>query len=402
MSRSNPFAAIDPALGYLYQVRLGLLWSLQRLRQDHSFSVSIEVLDDVAFESTGENPSTLLQTKHHASRAASLSDSSSDIWKTLRVWIESTLENSDLSGADLMLVTTGVAPPNSAAHKLKSKNRDVESALRLLDATARTSTNATNAPAYRAYEGLSTTQKRRLLERVLIVDAAPTIADLDEDLRKEVYWAVDRAHQEPFLDRLEGWWLRRVIVQLTSDVSSRISSVEIEAQMADLRDQFRQDSLPIDDDLLDFTLDDVTASAHQQHRFVRQLEVIEAGKRRIANAIRDYYRAYEQRSRWVREDLIVSLDLRRYEKRLIEEWEVIFDAVCDEVGSSATEDAKLKAARSVLQWAERASIPIRPGVAEPFLCRGSLHIISDDGRIGWHPEFRGLLASVLAPSRRAE
>jgi hypothetical protein len=401
MPPSNPFAAVDPALGYLYQVRSGLLWSLQKLREDQSFQVSIEILDDVAFESDVGEPSTFLQTKHHASRAAALADSCPDIWKTLRVWIEGTQSGVVPPTANLCLVTTGYAPPNSAASKLKTTERDVESARRLLDATARTSINATNALAYQAYEQLTSDQRLGLLERVYVADAAPAISDIDEELRREIFWAVDRAHQSSFLDRLEGWWLRRVIAQLTAADRARIASVEIEAEMADLRDQFKQDSLPIDDDLLDFTLDDDTAAAHQQHRFVKQLEIVAAGKRRVANAIRDYYRAYEQRSRWIREDLVVTLDLSRYERRLIEEWENVFEAMCDEIGTAATDDAKQTAARSVLQWAERATIPIRLGVTEPFLCRGSFHMISDDGRIGWHPDFRDMLTSVLAPPRVA-
>ena len=166
--------------------------------------------------------------------------------------------------------------------------------------------------------------------------------------------------------------------------------------MSDLREQFKQESLPIDDDLLEFTLDDATKAAHEDSTFVRQLEIIKAGKRRIAAAIRDYYRAFEQRSRWLRDDLIVGLDLHKYEKRLAEEWELIFEAMRDDLGDAATNDAKEQAARSVLAWAERATIPIRPNVTEPFVSRGSLHMLSDEARIGWHPEFRERLASFLS------
>lgn len=399
MPANNQFAAVNPALGYLYQVRAALLWSLQRLRHDESFQVSLEVLDDVAFESDIGDPSTFLQTKHHASRMAALTDSSSDLWKTLRVWIEGSAANQIPATASLQLVTTGTAPANSAASKLKLSGRDTLGARATLDVIARTSTNAANASAYQAYESLNAQQRLALLERVVVIDAAPTITDLDEELRTVIFWAVDRAHQTPFLDRLEGWWLRRVIGQLTSTADARIASVEIESEMSDLRDQFRHDSLPIDGDLLDFVLDDATAAAHQHYRFVKQLEIIDAGRRRVASAIRDFYRAYEQRSRWVREDLVVTLDISRYEKRLAEEWENVFDAVCDEVGEAASDVERKAAARSVLQWAERASIPIRPGVAEPFLCRGSLHMIADEGRIGWHPDFRTLLGSVLDSTR---
>ena len=122
---SSPFAAINPALGYLYQVRAALLWSLQRIRHEEGFQVSVEVLDDVAFESTTGDPSTFLQTKHHASRLAALTDSCPDVWKTLRVWIESRRNSAIPSNASLQLVTTGVAPENSAASKLKLSRRDV-------------------------------------------------------------------------------------------------------------------------------------------------------------------------------------------------------------------------------------------------------------------------------------
>ncbi|WP_416208245.1 ABC-three component system protein [Halomonas sp.] len=61
-----------------------------------------------------------------------------------------------------------------------------------------------------------------------------------------------------------------------------------------------------------------------------------------------------------------------------------------------TDQAKEEAARSVLKWAELASVLIRPSVTEPFVCRGSLHMLADELRVGWHPEFRDRLAHLLA------
>jgi hypothetical protein len=171
--------------------------------------------------------------------------------------------------------------------------------------------------------------------------------------------------------------------------------------MSDLREQFKQDSLPIDDDLLTFDLDEATNTAHAESTFVHQLEIIAAGKRRISAAIRDYYQAFEQRSRWLRNDLILIGDLTQYEKRLTEEWEIVFEAVRDELGATATEDAQQKAARDVLRWAESVLLAIRVGVTEPFVCRGSLHMLADEPRIGWHPEFRDRLATLLNSTETA-
>ena len=390
------FAAVDTTLGYLYQIRSALLWTLRRLKVEPEFLVSVESLDDVTFETVGGDPTDLLQTKHHRAGIGSLTDASIDLWKTLRIWFEGYASGDIHTAANLCLVTTGVAPDGTAAWNLRTSPRNVAAAQSVLDLTASSSTNERNASAYQTYLAASASVRTAILERVIVVDAAPSIADLDGELRQEVYWAADREYHNAFLERLEGWWLRRVLVQLTSATNKRIGSVELEAQMSDLREQFKQEALPIDDDLLMYTLDDAVSAAHENSKFVRQLELVKAGKRRIAIAIRDYYRAYEQRSRWLRNDLVVDIDLGKYEKRLVEEWEVVFEAMRDDLGKSAADEAQELAARSVLTWCERTTIPIRPSVTEPFVSRGSLHMLSDEMRIGWHPEFLNRLAPLLS------
>ncbi len=397
MSTSNQFSAADSALGYLYQVRVALLWALRRLRAGSEFVVSLETLDDVTFESKGGTVEDLLQTKHHQSREAVLTDASDDLWKSLRVWFEGYAAKTIPPGTSLHLLTTGKANPGSIAARLRFGNgRDVDAALKALEATAQSSTSQANAPAYAVFLQAAPVDRKKLIENIVILDAAPTITALDSELKAEVFWAVERKFHDAFLERLEGWWLRRCLKQLVSaDLADRVLASEIEAQMSDLREQFKQDSLPIDDDLLTFDLDEATKTAHAESTFVRQLEIIAAGKRRISAAIRDYYRAFEQRSRWLRNDLILIADLTQYEKRLTEEWELVFEAMRDEVGATATEEAQQKAARDVLRWAESVLLPIRVGVTEPFVCRGSLHMLADEPRIGWHPEFQDRLAMLL-------
>ena len=392
---TNLFSAADSTLGYLYQVRSALLWALQRLKSNPDFLVSVETLDDVTFEKTDGTATELLQTKHHLTATANLTDASVDIWKTLRIWFEGHASGDIPKTSSLVLVTTGTAPDGSAASKLRAHSRDVGSAQQALDSTASSSTNQTNKSGCTAYLKANATTRKSVLERITIIDAAPAISDLDNALKEEVFWAAGKKDHSAFLNRLEGWWLRRILEHLADSNRARIGSVELESQMSDLREQFKQESLPIDDDLLEFSLDDATKAAHEDSPFVRQLEIVKAGKRRIANAIRDYYRAFEQRSRWLRDDLVVDLELHKYEKRLVEEWEVIFEAMRDDLGSSVTENAKEQAARSVLAWAERTTIPIRPNVTEPFVSRGSFQMLSDDVRIGWHPEFQDRLADLL-------
>ena len=395
--RANRFSAVDAKLGYLYQLRLALFCALRRLKSESDFLVSVETLDDVMFERTDGEVMDLLQTKHHRKGIASLTNASPDIWKTLRIWFEGHASGQIPQHTDLYLITTSVASENTAACKLRLVDRDVKTAQKILDATATSSKNMSNKSSYEAYLNLTPSKRTEILDKVVVIDAAPNISELDNKLYQEIYWAAEKEHHEAFLQRLEGWWLRCMLRQLIDTDYNRLSSSDIEKKMFDLSEQFKQDALPIDDDLLDFILDDATKANHQDFTFVSQLQIIKAGKHRIAPAIRDYYRAFEQRSRWIREDLIVNSELYKYEKHLQEEWELIFEAMRDELGDTATNQAKEKAARLVLAWAERTTIPIRSNVTEPFVSRGSLHMLADNMRIGWHPEFRERLASLLNP-----
>ena len=64
----------------MYQCELALLELLRR--NDPSLDVSIELLDDIAFEGL---QTTMLQTKLQIT-PGNLTDGSADLWKTLRVW----------------------------------------------------------------------------------------------------------------------------------------------------------------------------------------------------------------------------------------------------------------------------------------------------------------------------
>jgi hypothetical protein len=234
---------------------------------------------------------------------------------------------------------------------------------------------------------------------ITIIDGIPVITDIDAALKEEIFFVATPRYLDSFLQRLEGWWFRRVIRQLTNTSSAPILSEELEAETTDLREQFRQDNLPIDDDIMSASID---ASGYQDRMFVQQLRLIEIGNPRIFHAIRNYFRAFEQRSRWVREDLILAGDLERYEDRLVEEWDLMFQQMRDELGDQATETAKKQVAQALYKWVETGVHPhIKPGVTEPFVARGSYQILADNQTVGWHPEFLGRLKELLEPKGAA-
>jgi hypothetical protein len=387
----SDFSATDAALGYLYQVRLALLSSLQRLARDENFAVYLETLDDVVFDRDGTPE--LVQLKHHR-RAANLTDASPDLWKSFRVWMDGRANGSIPADAQLCLITTSNVGSGSSASYLMPENRNEAEALKNLQATATTSTSTTNEPAYKLFRSLSSCEQDNLVSSIVILPNAPNITDVGEDLRSEARRAVRREHVDSFLVRLEGWWYRRSVEQLVCQNTHPILSDEIENTWHDLQEQFKRDSLPVDEDILEI---EVNSAAYEDSTFVQQMKLTGVGTQRILFAIRDYYRAFQQRSRWIREDLLLVGELDKYERCLREEWELQFARVADELGDNAAEQAKREAAQKVYNWMEESNYPIRPQVRERSMTRGSFHILSDRLKIGWHPEFMQRLQQVLEP-----
>ena len=93
------FSANASALGYFYQSRYALFLLLSRAEADAELFV--ERLDDISFEQ-GDDPVELLQTKHHIKATASLSDASTALWKTLRVWSVALAENKIRPGETIL------------------------------------------------------------------------------------------------------------------------------------------------------------------------------------------------------------------------------------------------------------------------------------------------------------
>jgi hypothetical protein len=393
MTAHSDFSATDSALGYLYQIRWALLSAIQRLTKAEVFATYFEKLDDVTFQPNDSVPE-LAQLKHHNLRAANLTNASPDIWKSFRVWIEGRGDGSIPEDSQLCLITTSSVGLGSSASYLMVEARDEAEALRQLRLTATTSTTRKNKIAYSLFKNLSPEAQARLISSIVIFPDTPNISAVTDALRDEVRLTVRRNHLDSFIQRLEGWWFKRAIEQLADPHIPPILSNELESEIYELSEQFKPDSLPVDSDILDT---EVNADAYQDAVFVQQVKLAGIGSNRIFAAIRDYYRAFEQRSRWVREDLLLVGELGRYEKRLKEAWELEFNRIIDDMGASAAEEAKQAAAKQVYAWVERSCFPIRTQVQHESMSRGSFHILSDNLKVGWHPDFMQHLKQLLEP-----
>jgi hypothetical protein len=388
------FSASEQALGYLYQIRYAL-WLL--IDGPEERELLIEVLDDIHLEQQG-TPQELLQTKHRAKKA-SLTDNSPDLWKTIRVWATHFSQGRiQLPAATLSLVTTATAPSDSIASKLRpSKDRDCDDVLQQLNRITSTSENKDLIKAFDAYDSLTPTQKKDLIAAIYILDQSPMIEDTTNQIVDRIKFAVSREHRMLLFERLEGWWFGMAVKQLSDDDSRPITGFETHDKLRSIADQFKPEALPID--FLDAKPDSVDPE-EDDRLFVHQLKFIDVSSKRIEKAILDYYRAFEQRSRWAREELLDGGEVERYEERLVDAWERYALSLADEQRSKRVTEAKLKATgRKIYNWMEQiADYRIRPEVTEPYVMRGSYHMLADINppRVWWHPNFFESLEKILS------
>ncbi len=253
--------------------------------------------------------------------------------------------------------------------------------------------------AFVAFSDLTDDQQFRLVGAIHVLDNSPDISDTGDKIRDRIRAAVDRQNRDALFERLEGWWFGKVVDQLRSARPTPVAGFEVYDKLRAIAEQFGPDALPID--YLDARPDSV--DPHTDNRmFVRQLRAIDVGLTRIEKAILDYYRAYEQRSRWAREELLVGDAVESYERRLIDEWERFAAALTEELDNAAGEVELRRVGRQIFNWMDQtADLRIRPNVSELYVMRGSFHMLANKPApsVWWHPRFLERLSEILAEPR---
>jgi hypothetical protein len=398
---SDKYSAGEQGLGYIYQARLALLHLLQ-LPEDTA--VFLEKDDDLDFID-GHGGKSLASLKHKAV-GDRLTDLSTDFWKSVNIWLARyKRDGRATSNLRFFLFTTGIVSTDSFLARLLPDQRvasdDVETLTELADAALAESTSKLIAPIARAFNELRDSEKQDFLERILILDGSPRIGDIPTIIRDKHMRSIRREHREFVFERLEGWWTDVVIKQLTGARMEGIFGYEVSDRLSNFSEEYKVDNLPIT--FRGRVPPDEVDTGGDPRLFVAQLREIGISSSRIRSAILDYYRAFQQRSAWARENLLVSGEVEEYEDRLADEWNRYKDVAFERLKDDSAEDALREAGATLYNWAEFEtgkieSLRIRARVTEPYVLRGSFHILADaspEPKVYWHPRFLDRLGVVL-------
>ena len=388
-STMNSHDASAQMLGYLYQVRCALVLLLSA--DNEQSNICIEKFDDISFSSDGFSPDVLIQTKHHISNRGDLTDTSVDLWRTLNAWMD-LFKQYDISNTKFIIITTSNAPENSAAYFMKYINKDSSKAYDILKTVAEHGANSANKKYYDSFLKIGTESMKILLDNITIIDKSENILDVVDVIKKSIRYATRSEYEEKVFERIEGWWLKRIIEALCSTKPVFISQGQVRSYICDVSSEYTPDNLPIDTEFSSGI--DITSFPIGERIFCEQLRLIAVNNKRKYLAVRNYYRAFAQRNNWIKDELLYIDELDKYDNRLISEWQHLFAQVLDDLDAN-NEKEKQKAGRTLLGSIEDKDIRIREKCSDAFVMRGSYHMLANKLKVGWHVDFMQRLESLL-------
>jgi hypothetical protein len=402
---SDQYSASEQGLGYIYQPRFALLRLLQL---PESTSVLIEKDDDLDF--IDNNGVKTLASLKHKSVGDRLTDLSTDFWKSVRIWL-ARYNRDGRSEANIrfFLFSTGTVSNTSfLRHFLVEPPKEEEESTSLsqlaTDVLAKTKSELIGAIATE-FQDLNKNEQEDFLSRIVIFDGSPRIADVPAIIKDQHMRSVRRENRDAIFERLEGWWNDTIVNLLVGKRTEPIFGYEISDKLSAFSEEYQSDNLPIT-----FRGKEPSGGVDGENDprlFVVQLREIGIASNRIRNAILDYYRAFEQRSVWARENLLVSGEIEEYEDRLVDEWSRYRDVVFEELDEESADAVLLDAGKALYRWMDLESgnisaLRIRERVTEPYVVRGGFHILANTKpipRVYWHPRFLSSVGELLGAAR---
>lgn len=389
----DKYGASAAALGYAFQPRL----AMQRLFEaPEDASLFLEKGDDIEMVRGGR---TELASLKHKAVGGTLTNLSTDFWKSVRIWLERYRDFAAYGNCLFVLLTTEQVAEGGFLHTYVEGDKVDQEGVDRFRAVAASSKTSLVGGVLAEFDALPSSQQLDFLGRIEI-QTTSRIHDIPSQVKDRFLRAVAQEYRGPVFERLEGWWTNRVIDQLDGTDPGPIRGSDLSDKLAEIAEQFRTDDLPID--FAGAVPAEAGVPSADSRMFVRQLQALGFGDERLRYAIIDYYRAWEQRSAWARDDLLHADELEGYEDRLVEEWNRYRVAACEALNDTTPETDCVEMGRELQRWADRDTVGeefrIRAKVAERYVVRGGFHILANGAptpRIYWHPRFLDRLAEVL-------
>ena len=279
--------------------------------------------------------------------------------------------------------------------------RDPAEALKQLVALAATAPSQALTAPVQVFNALTALQQKQLVQAIVVLDQSSPMPDLEGAIKKALGYIASADKKHRVYLHLLGWWYGRVADQLVQPQHVPITKIDLENLLDELRGQYHQHSLPVE--FARAEPDEAYYRSQEGRPFVRQLDFLHLRTQRIRYAVKDYYQAFSQRTKWGVDGLLFVGELSAYEADLKEQWARYVDRLSYEAefsGNLEEDAACVRFGRRVLDWVETASFPIRAAMPpkHEYITRGAFHLLANEELpdVYWHPKFLDKLAEIAA------
>ena len=239
-----------------------------------------------------------------------------------------------------------------------------------------------------AFLHLASIERLNLVRRMRIQHGSPNITAI-ESLIAEQLKILPADQRQTVAQRLIEWWDRQVVYSLCGKREKVLSRVELQLQISMIVGDIEQGKL-----LADFETLSPPEDYQPDGMLARQIKLVEGKPSDHSRALREEWKAREQRSKWLNSSPAMRSLIVGYDDVLKEHWSDRHEQMVENC-TGLEHKEKCTFGLKILRWThEEAPCVVRPiseGWNAAYYVRGSYQVLAINREVGWHPEYRELL-----------
>lgn len=393
-------------LGYLFQPDRALLYLSQL--SNRTYSISIELIDDVAIHKSDGSVILTEQDKYSISQTSStFSDSSKDLWRTLQIWINKINEKILSFDNEFICCSNKKMPTNYILSKI-SKCDSEENAIDIIenlkkiveskkdDLSSKDKKPASSVALLKIMESVILDEKLlgKLISKIKIQDEQ-NLEKMNDQILNNISLTKGHIYGDKILFYLKGWISDKCKLLINSKSPIVISKEDFNSTVESVYDSYRLSTI-------NFTarkqileeIGDKEIEVIQNSTFVEQLKLIKHRNLQniILDAIRDYLCYEKEILNVAKYAHITSKDFDDFAEINRIRWGRVFDKYVVNELEDYTKEEKDNFAYKI--YDEILSMEVKfKGLYEipitsSYFKNGSYHSLAENLQIGWHPDWK--------------
>lgn len=387
MAIGNP--ASGTILGYLYQFERALFWlSIKEID-----FVSIETEDDIVVGLENSPISQIFeQDKHSIVDSNPFSDKSVNLWKTFEIWCNIEKNNRHMEFR-LMYSSNKRYDVKNFVYKLAKHNVDKNYAVNNIDKFFREFVkigNSLQEQAKKHYDIIIRDFDEKCIKRMLslVMINSDSLYTDHEDFKEHVLVNLrvsESLVKNELYQHLLGW----LVDETCAKWKKRLDGIIYSSDILTIKDQYiaNFNNKPFIEQAASLLpLREMTSSDYDEN-FVKQLDLIEATEEQKINAILDFQRANLERDRWAKSGTIpFRSHIDSFDDDLRSHWDIT--SQIENIQNRSLE-AKDRGKIVYLKCQGTTDFKIANyKVEQKYTVQGGFQILSNQLRIGWHPNWK--------------